>query len=116
MLDDREDEMKKMPDERVNARENGVGNEERGKEEKSDQQKSITDGGETNEEGEGWNKSMRKNDIGEKDQNISENCGFVDNGEKTRIDQDQVQEKTFTLASNSGLSSSNTSKRPKVIP
>merc|ERR1712032_1299084 len=121
MSDDSEDEMKKITDERVNAGEEGVRNEEKGKEEKSDQQKSTEEGGER------WNETMRKKDIDEKDQNISEknnpekgkrenkqeDCSLVDNNEKTRIDQEEVREKTFTLASNSGSSSSDTSKRPK---
>ena len=129
MSDDSEDEMKKMRDERVNARKEGVGNEEKRKEEKSDQQKSTEDGGETNKEGEGWNESMRKKDIDEKDQDISEknnpekgkqenkqkDRSLVDNNEKTKIDQEEVREKTLTLASNSRSSSSDTSKRPKVI-
>ena len=72
MSDDSEDEMKKMTDECVNAGKEGDGNEEKGKEEKSDQQKSTEDGGEKNKEGEGWNETMRKKDIDEKDQNISE--------------------------------------------
>ena len=99
-------------------------NEEKGKEEKSDQQ--TEDGGETNEDGE--KESMRKKDIDEKDQNISkknnpekgkqenkqEDCSFVDNGKNTRIGEAEVREKTFTTPSNSGSSSSNTSKKSEV--